>query len=238
MYYKYTYDQLTQWSILMYVYKITNTETGDFYIGKTINDINVRLKSHIWKSESSDTHLARAIKKYGSHNFQIELLQKYESQQELNEGEVFWISKLSPHYNMTSGGDGGDTSKSEKYQNYMALRSILISGEANPFYGKKHSEETKKKISLRKTGNKLSKEHKEKISTSLTGRKMDISSVNKIIDKNSKIWYLITPSGDKITVKNLSEYCRNNNLDQRNMCKMYNGLQKTSKGYTRDYSVS
>ena len=63
---------------------------------------------------------------------------------------------------------------------------------------------------------------------------MSKESIQKGAEKRSKVYYLIDPNGKRLVVKNLSEFCRENNLDQRNMSKMYCGLQKTSKGYKRD----
>lgn len=53
--------------------------------------------------------------------------------------------------------------------------SKINSGENNPFFSKKHSEETKKRLSLIKTGSKLperTEEHRKKLSDSLKGRKL------------------------------------------------------------------
>jgi group I intron endonuclease len=218
----------------MYVYKILNKITGEFYIGKTKHDINLRFKRHCYLACSGTvTHLYNAIRKYGQDNFSISLLEETDGKL-LNEKEIYWIAKLNPTYNMTKGGDGGDMSNSESYWDYMKIRSELICGENNPFYGKKHTEETKLKISKSNKGRKLSDDAKKKISLKMTGRKMPKESVEKTREKNSKIWNLIDPNGNPITIKNLSEFCKNNGLDQRNMTKMYNGLQKKSKGYTRN----
>jgi group I intron endonuclease len=219
----------------MYVYKIVNKVNLDFYIGKTIKDVNSRFKQHCLLSASgSDTHLHRAIRKYGQDNFQVEIIE-YKTSDLLNEGEMRWISYLSPPYNMTKGGDGGDTSLSENYKRYMNVRSEMVSGELNPFYGKRHTEETKQKISLKKMGTTVSPETKEKMSKAMVGRKHQQKTIEKLKSINSKTYYLITPTGDNITVTNLTEYCFKNNLDQRNMNNMYRGLYKTSKGYKRNY---
>ena len=195
------------------------------------------MDAHKRKHKMGDTYLYRAMKKYGFCNFSIEKIQEYNDEDILNEAEIRYIKELSPPYNMTLGGDGGDTSSSEKYQDYMKLRSLLISGELNPFYGKKHSEETKRKISEKNSGRVMTQEQKDKISKANLGKKMSPESIKKTVEKNSRIWHLIDPNGNCITVKNLSEYCKKNGLDQRNMTKMYNGLQKTSKGYTRNFDL-
>ena len=53
------------------------------------------------------------------------------------------------------------------------------SPDKNPFYGKHHTEESKKKMSEAKRGRKLSEEHKRKISLSGKGRKNSPSSIEK-----------------------------------------------------------
>jgi hypothetical protein len=62
--------------------------------------------------------------------------------------------------------------KSEKCKSHL---SKINAGENNPFFGKKHSEEIRKQLSLAKTGCKLperTEEHRQKLSNSLKGRKI------------------------------------------------------------------
>ena len=59
---------------------------------------------------------ANAIKQYGKDNFTIEVIEVVNDQTLLNEREQFYIQSLNPEYNMTIGGDGGDTSLSPNYQ--------------------------------------------------------------------------------------------------------------------------
>ena len=54
----------------------------------------------------------------------------------LHEDEALWIGKLKPKYNMTKGGDGGDTSRSINYKKAMKNRRSY-KGEGNPLYGKR-----------------------------------------------------------------------------------------------------
>lgn len=216
----------------MYVYKIVNKINGDFYIGKTSKSIESRWKQHLYyANKGSETYLYKAMKKYGVDNFSIELLEEVEK--DLNIREIFWIEKLEPKYNMTSGGDGGDTSNTPKYKEYMKLHSKLISGENNPFYGKKHTEETKRKISEKKKGSKHTEESKKKISAANLGRKMPRDAVERVRLKISKTYYLTDPEGNDIVVTNLSEFCRKMGLDQGNMSAMYKGKYKSCKGWTK-----
>jgi hypothetical protein len=52
------------------------------------------------------------MRNYGIHNFTIKIIEETDRG---SEREIYWISKLNPQYNMTVGGDGGDTSNSPNY---------------------------------------------------------------------------------------------------------------------------
>lgn len=114
------------------IYLITNAITGDRYIGKTARTIEDRWYQHKKNAEyGQDTYLYRAIRKYGADMFVIEHLSDG-----LDDEEVFLIEHLKPEYNMTRGGDGGDTSSSPSYQEGM-LKRRSYKGEGNPNYGKR-----------------------------------------------------------------------------------------------------
>ena len=124
----------------MFVYLITNTVTGDTYVGQTIRTIEDRFYHHKWraKNETANIYLYNAMRKYGIEKFTVEEIDVASSRDTLNEKERHWISKLSPTYNMTEGGEGGSTNK-----------------------GRKFSQDHRKKISVSLTGKKASKEHIE-----------------------------------------------------------------------------
>lgn len=77
----------------MYIYKITNVVNGKVYIGQSMRDIRQRFVRHINDSLNGklDTHFARAIRKYGKDNFNIELIDTAETQDDLNRKEQYWI---------------------------------------------------------------------------------------------------------------------------------------------------
>ena len=122
----------------MIIYLITNTINNDFYIGKT-KDFKTRCYHHKYNSlkRSSQAYIHRAIRKYGIDNFSFTILEELSPEQDSNEREIFWIQKLEPKYNMTKGGDGGDTSHSPKYKQSIKKRNM--SGSNNPMYGKKRT---------------------------------------------------------------------------------------------------
>jgi len=100
------------------IYLITNKINSKKYVGKTYKSIIQRFKEHCSKSKKSNTHLHRAIRKYGSSNFTIELIEETNLP---NVREPYWIKKLNSEYNMTEGGDGGDTSNSPNFKKAMFI---------------------------------------------------------------------------------------------------------------------
>ena len=132
------------------IYKITNSINDNFYIGKTTIGIHQRFKRHLSLYEQGHTHLYRAMKLYGIENFSISIIE-FTTQDLLNEKEKFWISELLPTYNMTIGGDGGNTSNSINYIKSMMDYHSKKSPSDYATYGmlgKKQSEKFLKSIKL------------------------------------------------------------------------------------------
>lgn len=97
-----------------YIYKVTNTTNGKFYIGYTTLSLKERLKAHIDSSRQigkngfkSISYLHHAIRKYGRDAFIIEAISIHNDITPIAlaalESEA--ISQLNPHYNLTQGGD-------------------------------------------------------------------------------------------------------------------------------------
>ena len=142
------------------IYKITNKLNEKFYVGKTMKSLSTRFYNHCYSAikRNSTTYLHKAIRKYGKDSFVIEEVEICEK--DLGDREMFWISKLKPHYNLTLGGDGGilgfkHTDKTKKL--LSENRMGKYTGEENPFYGQHHSEETKQRLSEFRTGKTFSK---------------------------------------------------------------------------------
>ena len=82
------------------VYKITNTITGDFYIGSSKN-IKSRWANHKCQStwnECPNNPMYLDMQKYGVDNFVFEILEEVEAEK-LKEMEQQFIEKLQPTYN-------------------------------------------------------------------------------------------------------------------------------------------
>jgi group I intron endonuclease len=223
----------------MHIYQITNTITDKKYIGKTIQKVEDRFQQHIRYSKKHNTKLSNAIKKYGKNNFIIQILESCDNEKDLIEKEIYWISILLPEYNMTPGGEGA------------------ACGKNHPYYGKNLSLEHKQKISQSLIGTKkpqMSIEQKQKISQSLTGEKHPMygkkrpeqsikmlgennpfygkTHSNEFKDKMSKTYIFKNPNGENILIKNLTEFCNNNNLNCSLMVSVSKGRRKHHKGWS------
>lgn len=96
----------------------------------TSKPLEERWTQHIKASKYFSTYFYKALRLYGPDSFTLEILGEG-----LDAEERFWIEELKPEYNMTKGGDGGDTSKSPAFKEAMKRRDT--SGSNNPMYGRR-----------------------------------------------------------------------------------------------------
>ena len=90
------------------IYEAQNIINKKKYIGFTKHDLEWRKKTHYKRIKNPTTHFHRALKKYGKENFIWKVIDKTLD----IEREKYYITKyntLTEGYNMTKGGDGGDT---------------------------------------------------------------------------------------------------------------------------------
>jgi group I intron endonuclease len=123
--------------------------------------------------------------KYGLDSFEVCELAKAESRKQLLELEKHFIKSLGTMhpkgYNLTSGGESPRFSKESRVKMSFAKKGKKLPDEVNrkirqaqsganhPMFGKKHSEETKAKISEANQNRIVSDETKQKISEALKG---------------------------------------------------------------------
>jgi hypothetical protein len=116
--------------------------------------------------------ISNAVFKHGKENFDFKILEECEESQ-LDELEIKYIAEYETHislgkgYNIDLGGKGRGKMSDETKKK---LRELNL-GEKNSFYGKKHTEESLKKMREKQSGKKLSEETKQKIKESTTGEK-------------------------------------------------------------------
>ena len=98
------------------IYKITNTITGDFYIGSSKN-VKQRWASHKTPSywnRYSNNQMYLDMQEYGKDKFVFEVLAEVE-EEKLKEAEQYFIETLKPTYN-SNRANGWDTERYKEYE--------------------------------------------------------------------------------------------------------------------------
>ena len=169
------------------IYKIINKVNGKYYVGRTNNfeDRWQKHKTDLVKNRHHNDLLQNSWNKYGENNFKFLIVESSESdlkeleQKYLNIAEKEQDKCYNLNFNALYGNDKLSLYSKDKIRN-----SLL---------GKKHSIETKNKISNSKSGTnhhfygkKLSEETKLKMSNSHKGKKHTLDSKQKISDSKKK----------------------------------------------------
>lgn len=134
------------------VYKITNICNNKFYIGSTSISFKERWRNHVksFKKHSNSRYLQNAWDKYGKDNFKFEILIIC-SPEDCLKYEQYLLDYLKP-WNSNIGYNIAKVAGSARGIVFTELARINCSkrqmGAKNHFFGKKHSEETKKLMSL------------------------------------------------------------------------------------------
>ena len=116
-----------------YVYLITNKINNHKYVGMRTSST---FDEKYW---GSGILIIRAIKKYGKENFTREILHWCKDHNELVMTEVAEIKTRNAAH-------------SDEYYNIIDDATPILFGSQNGFYGKKHTDKTKKLISEKNTG--------------------------------------------------------------------------------------
>lgn len=95
----------------------------------------------------------------------------------------------------------------------------------HPMLGKKHSNETRKKMSEKRKKFRYTEEQKKQLSIIRCHKK----------PSNAKRWKVISPEGKEIIVFGLREFCRKNNLSQSHMFNVAKGNGKHHKNWKCEY---
>lgn len=181
------------------VYKITNKINGKIYIGchktKNLNDGYM----------GSGKYLRISQKKYGLENFEKEILFIFETPEEMYAKELelvnddFLLDEKT--YNLVIGGRGGFNFTSHIFTERFRLKFLELrndpvwvkntstaissgirgyykNGGKNPFFGKTHTEETKKKMSkIRREGDRNSQHGTMWITDEVNNKKVKMGEI-------------------------------------------------------------
>lgn len=162
-----------------FIYITTNNINNKKYIGqrKIMNRPDDR--SYL----GSGAILREAIKKHGRENFSREIIEYAYSKEELDRMEKDLIREMNAinsrdFYNIATGGDGGDTtsgwSEERARTHSKRIKELgIYAKENNGFYNKKHSAETRRR---------LSEIAKQRTTNGFQGKKHSAETIQKIIN--------------------------------------------------------
>lgn len=215
------------------------------YVGQTSQTLYARLHQHIWHTTSPSQpkhHVNSWIKQLLDMGKKpiLRLVCSRETLEEMDAAEIASITRLREKgyrlCNITSGGDG-HYEMSEETKEKRRLASL---GEKNPFFGKKHSRETKQLIGSYHVGVRLSPEHKRKAIEALKlchelnrGVPLKQERRDKIGVANSRTYILYDSDGMETCITNLKRFCAENNLNYICMNHVTTGRNKTHRGWTK-----
>ena len=199
------------------IYKITNTNNGNVYIGQTINSLSVRWQAHLNKAKHGHGNaLGRAIRKHGKEAFTAEVVVNNVPSYFLSAFEKYWINHYNSFkgigYNCTAGGEGTigltpwnkgipmtDEAKA-KLSEAMQGRTAHITNL-----------EQLRELAKERTGSKHQNSKKATIYSAMT---------NEVIAENVPI----------------TEWCRDNGYNQGNLSSTARGERKQHKGIYARYT--
>jgi group I intron endonuclease len=163
------------------IYKLENLVNGRLYIGQTIVKPEKRKADHFYqlkKNIHKNSHLQNSFNFHGESNFKFDVLCWFNSQEELNEAEIYYINfydtlNRDKGYNVKEGGSNGKLAKETRHKISLALQ-----GASHPLYDKNHSLETRQKISEALKGKRHTLESRHKMS--ISRQNMSIETKHKI----------------------------------------------------------
>lgn len=183
------------------VYIITNTVSRKRYVGQAV-DIHRRWRNHsssLERGKHSNIHLQRAWSRYGGVAFVFEIVEVVTDCEQLDAREQWWMDALNPEYNIApqAGSNRGLRAKpetiarrtaaligqkrtpeqcrriSEAKKARISERRALGIVQVSPMKGRRHSEDSKRKVSESRRGKgcvPCSQEKAAKISAAQRGR--------------------------------------------------------------------
>ena len=142
------------------IYKITNTVTGDFYIGSS-KDVKQRWRAHKCKStwkNYPNIPMYLDMQRYGIDKFEFQILEEVE-EGSLKEKEQYFIETLKPTYNNYNA-KGLDTERQKKTK--KECDKEYRKSEKYKEYQKEYQKEYKKSDKYKESQKKYQKSDKGK----------------------------------------------------------------------------
>ena len=227
------------------IYKYVNSVNGKVYIGQTSKTLEERAQQN-GRNYIESKRFYGAIKKYGWDSFIPSIIDYAETIEEANAKEIQYISlykSTDPEfgYNISLGGDCKIMSDETKQVISDKAKARYKDPTKNPMYGRKHSNEAKRKQSECKVGqnNPMFGRHwtdKQKMLCGTKGKKLNLTDLQREQlreraryhgKRNAKAILCIE---DDMVFKSATEAASFYEVDVSTLCGAANGKQKTCRG--------
>jgi len=230
------------------IYKTTNIINNKSYVGQ--HRTTVLDDGYL----GSGILIRNAFKKYGKENFRKDIIYISFNGQDLCEKEAHFIELFNTHvsvggYNLMK----GDKSSIYHDDSSKLKISLAMTGSKNPFFGKKHKNETRERMKGRKLGtskwrrlnqfNESNPFYGKKHTEEYKQRQRELNSGEN--NSQSKIYEMTSPNGItfKFTLKcNFVKFCSDNNISATRLTKFMNSgpvvykndhtLKSTTEGWS------
>lgn len=187
-----------------YNYKITNTETHEFYVGVRSCDCEIEEdkymgSSSIWTKLYVKEHKKVLVK---------EIIAVFKTRKEANDNEVVLLKQyqndalcINQYFDYTP-----DLTGTKQTPEWIEKRKLF--GEKNGMFGKHHTEETKKKISEKLKGRELSEETRKKIGDFHRGKIVSQETKDLQSKVRSSTWTVTDIITGEVFIGSLTEFCK------------------------------
>jgi group I intron endonuclease len=220
--------------------------TGKKYIGQTITLLEYRVSQHFTLSKGNHHKFANALKKYGRDGFIWGVIEEC-GKSLLNDREVYWIEKYNTYkkgYNSTTGGNQGGECWAKEYlietpdgknelienlEKYCRENNLRRSTMQATLVGTTLSHSGYKIIPRTTKEIERYKKTRKTIEINIALGKEKSSKFTK--ENLSKVYLVQKPNGDREEIKNLSQYCRDNDLNIAHIHETLYGKRVQHKGY-------
>lgn len=205
------------------IYDIRNVLTGRQYIGQTGECFQRRYWHHRWKLRNGchdNKHLQAAYDKYGEDAFVFEILETVQSAESLDDCEIRQIAAHPNAYNILEGGGG-------RRGTHMSEHAKQIVGSKNRAHmtGRRHTEETKRRMSETRRGQTYTRHSKTnvisesiafQIKTRLLRGESATSIANDLSIPRSVVANILSNNTwDNVVVDGWDEFCANRHKSSR-----------------------
>lgn len=198
------------------VYKIVCVATGQFYVGSTAGKGGFRYRlsrhiSYLQIGRHANRKLQLAFAEYGTTAFQLEILQEVENPDQVLAEEQHYLNGLKP----------------------FGKRGFNILPQASSSLGSRHTEESKRKMSMKRRGRseKWKAWHRQ-LTTKATKDMWKIPGRRESIMDKQAMDFELEKDGQIFKGRNLSEFSRQNGLIEGHLSHVLAGKLRHHKGWT------